>query len=83
MAGRGIGKALKGVGKQLGAAEINRIAKDLGVPISDVYDKAVSQNINLSKRVEQNAAADRYVPTPVEPIPVSYNHLTPPPKQIR
>jgi len=68
MAGRGIGKALKGVGKQLGAAEINRIAKDLGVPISDVYDKAVSQNINLSKRVEQNAAADRYVPTPVEPI---------------
>jgi hypothetical protein len=68
MAGRGIGKALRGVGKQLGAAEINRIAKDLGVPISDVYDKAVSQNINLSRQVEQNAAADKYVPTPVEPI---------------
>ena len=68
MAGRGIGTALKGVGRQLGAAEINRIAKDLGVPISDVYDKAVSQNINLSRQVEQNAAADKYVPTPVEPI---------------
>ena len=68
MAGRGIGKALRGVGKQLGAAEINRIAKELNVPISDVYDKALSQNINLSKKVEQNAAADKYVPTPVEPI---------------
>jgi hypothetical protein len=68
MAGRGIGTALKGVGRQLGAAEINRIAKDLGVPISDVYDKAVSQNINLSSKVEQNAAANKYVPTPVEPI---------------
>ena len=68
MAGRGICTALKGVGRQLGAAEINRIAKDLGVPISDVYDKAVSQNINLSSKVEQNAAANKYVPTPVEPI---------------
>lgn len=68
MAGRGIGKALKGTGKRLGAAEINRIAKDLGVSISDVYDKAVSQNVNLSRKVEQNAAADKYVPTPVEPI---------------
>jgi len=68
MAGRGIGKALRDVGKQLGAAEINRIAKELNVPISDVYDKALSQNINLSQKVEQNAAADKYVPTPVEPI---------------
>ena len=68
MAGRGIGRALRGVGKQLGAAEINRIAKDLGVPISDVYDKALSQNINLSSKVEQNAADNKYVPTPVEPI---------------